>query len=92
MALLAITGNSSKGMAEPLTAMLRKDSFSWTQNAAEAFDQLKQVLTTSCSLSLPDFTLSFQIECDASSKGVGAVLMQQQRPIAYYSKALHGKE
>lgn len=39
-------------------------------------------------LPLPDFSQQFIIECDASSKGIGAVLMQGQRPICFLSKPL----
>ena len=39
-------------------------------------------------LRLLDFSLPYEIECDASGKGIGAVLMQNQHPIAYFSKVL----
>jgi hypothetical protein len=75
-------------IAKPLTELTKKDNFSWNSNAAEAFNKLKQIMTTPPVLILPDFTLPFEVECDAAGRGIGAVLMQQKRPIAYFSKAL----
>lgn len=51
---------------------------------------MKGAVTSALVLIYPDFSVPFKIECDASGKGVGAVLMQQQRPIAYFSKAFLG--
>jgi hypothetical protein len=50
-----------------------------------SFKQLKQVLSTTPVLQLPDFYKPFIVECDASSTGFGAVLHQENGPIAYFS-------
>jgi hypothetical protein len=71
--------------------LLKKDSFSWTYTHTAAFLQLKQSLTEAPVLALPDFTIPFILECDASSSGIGSVLMQNKHPIAYYSKSLGPK-
>jgi hypothetical protein len=78
-------------IATPLTAMLKKNSYSWSDSARAAFNVLKTAVTQAPVLALPNFSKQFTIECDASGLGVGAVLMQDKRPIAYLSKALKGK-
>lgn len=79
-------------IVEPLTALLRKDAFQWTVAASIAFQNLKTTITIAPVFVLPNFSITFEVECDASGSGLGAVLMQQKRPIAFFSKALHGKK
>lgn len=79
-------------IARPLTNMLKKDSFLWNPDAEMAFEELKVVMTQSPVLTLPNFTKPFVVECDASNTGIGGVLMQEQRPVAFFSRALDGRK
>ncbi|KAK1595908.1 hypothetical protein QYE76_018330 [Lolium multiflorum] len=64
--------------------------FEWGVAQDHAFDELKRLLTSAPLLALPDFNKQFEIECDASGIGIGGVLMQEGRPIAYFSEKLSG--
>ncbi|XP_072998539.1 uncharacterized mitochondrial protein AtMg00860-like [Typha latifolia] len=78
--------NSGK-VAAPLTSLLRKGAFSWTDKARGALEALKKAMISAPVLALVDFIKPFTIEYDASEVGVGVVLMQEGRPVAYMSKA-----
>ncbi|GMY29210.1 Transposon Tf2-12 polyprotein [Fagus crenata] len=77
-------------IAAPLTQMLWKNSYKWSPLAESAFQKLKDAMTGAPVLALPDFSQQFVVECDASGASVGAVL-RQDRPIAFHSQALQGK-
>jgi hypothetical protein len=64
-------------IAAPLMALLKKNSFTWTPAAAQAFQTLKTTMCTTLVLALPDFTKTFVLECDTSGKGIDIVLMKE---------------
>lgn len=72
----------------PLTQKLKRDCFHWNAKVEFAFQQLKRAMTQVPVLALPDFTQSFVVESDVSGFSIGAVLMQNQRPIIYFSQVL----
>lgn len=63
----------------PLTALLKKNSFKWT------------TVTNPPVFALPNLSKPFVIECDALGVGIGVVLMQEGKQLAYLSHALKGK-
>ena len=62
-------------ICRPLFNALKKNSFSWSDSQEVAFQHLKQLMTHPPVLALPDFTMPFVLEADASGNGIGAVLM-----------------
>jgi len=73
----------------PITECTKKGAFLWTNAAAKAFQKIKLVLTEAPVLCMPDFTLPFEVVCDASHAGIGGVLSQQGHPIAFFSENLN---
>ena len=73
--------------------MLQKDvKFVWSPSCEEAFQALKKFLTSTPVLDQPDIERPFDMYCDASKTGLGCVLMQDGRVIAYASHQLKKHE
>jgi hypothetical protein len=80
-------------IAKPMTKLLKKGAkFDWGQKCEDAFHALRQHLTTAHVLAQPDNNKSFDVYCDASGIGLGCVLIQDNRAIAYASRALRPHE
>ena len=80
-------------IASPFNELTKKGvEFKWGNSQEDAFQELKKRLTEAPVLILPDFTKTFEVECDASGIGIGGVLMQQGKPIAYFSEKLGGAQ
>ena len=85
-------------IAQPLNALTRKDTpWQWGSHQQEAFDHLKECITTTPVLVQPDNTKPYRLETDSSGYATGAILSQmgpsdKWHPVAYYSKSLSGAE
>jgi hypothetical protein len=76
----------------PLIDLTRKGGFIWTDESQKAFDHMKEVMGTCPVLELPNFTLSFVLECESFGEGIGEVLMQEGHPIVFDSRKLSQPE
>ena len=80
-------------IAKPVTRLLQKDmKFVWTSECDVAFHTLRTLLTSAPVLAQPDIEKPFDVFCDASGIGLGGVLMQEGRVIAYTSYQLQKHE
>nr|GEX38516.1 hypothetical protein [Tanacetum cinerariifolium] len=77
---------NAPAIAKPMMKLTQKSvKFDWTEKAKTAFQLLKQILCSASVLALPEGSKNFVVYCDASHKGLGAVLMQREKVTAYTS-------
>ena len=80
-------------IARPMTQLLKKDKkFEWTDKCEASFQELKKRLISAPILIMPDIKKPFDVYCDASKIGLGCVLMQEGKVIAYLSRQLKQHE
>ena len=74
---------------KPLTALTsKKIGFQWGPNQQQAFDTLKSIMAADCLNAYPNYNLPFEIYTDASDYQLGAAIIQNGRPVAYWSRSL----
>jgi hypothetical protein len=85
--------NGFSRVAHPITSLQQKGKkFEWTEKCDKAFQELKRALTSAPILAVPEPSADFMVCTDASLDGLGAVLMQGGRAIAYKSRTLKTHE
>jgi hypothetical protein len=77
----------------PLRSLIKKDvEFHWDKPQQKSFEELKQMCTSAPLLAIYDPKKEHTIQCDASGQGLGGVLLQEGKPVAYTSRALRDPE
>jgi hypothetical protein len=77
----------------PLTGLVSKTAkFVWGTEQQQAFDRIKKVISRETLLVFPDFNKEFHIYTDASDYQLGAVIMQDDKPLAFYSRKLNAAQ
>ena len=77
-------------LAAPMTKLTRKEvKFEWNNLCEKTFQELKMRLTTAPILIVPERGQRYTVYCDASKDGLGCVLMQSERVVAYGSRQLN---
>ena len=73
----------------PLRDLIKKDTdFTWTPSHEKKFNDIKDLICSDSKLTYFDPAKDIVIQVDASGRGIGAVLMQSGKPVAYASKSL----
>jgi len=71
---------------------VKKQPWHWNSIHQIAFDNVKTIIAKEVVLAYPDFTKPFDIYTDASTKQLGSVITQDNRPIAFFSRKLSGTQ
>jgi hypothetical protein len=67
-------------LCAPLNDLTKKGAFKWNEEAQMTMDKMKKVMSTCPVLALPDFSLPFTLECDASGEGIGVIAYELELP------------
>jgi RNase H-like domain found in reverse transcriptase len=73
----------------PLTELTGKKAFVWEDKHQQACEQMKALIATDALLAYPNHNKLFDIETDASDYQLGAIIKQDNFPVAYYTRKLH---
>ena len=80
-------------ITEPIRALLKQDvEFEWNSSQEAAFTKIKKILTSDPILKYFDVNKEVTISCDASQSGLGSVLLQDNKPVAYASRSMTDAE
>ena len=76
----------------PLSCKSGNKNFYWTDKMDKAFLQMKAILSLDALIVYPNHNKPFHIQTDASDYQMGAIIMQDEKPVAYWSRKLNGSQ